>query len=258
MKLSLKAWNEANECLEKIRGAFADELGEILDKPVLTYSYNKTLAQSDKRRLDAHYFNPFYFSVSKRISEKKNARALTELADISRETVTNTNLEIPDPFQYIEIDGINTRFGSIEHTSPTKKASGPSRAQKVVRNGAILLSTVRPYRNAITRALKDHKGYVCSTGFSVLLPRRGTKPDFLCAFLRSPWGLKQLEQKMSNANYPALTEDWLNEVLVPDLSDEVVKKVCKTMQQMRHKLAQSDALREKAIRIVENMIQGKP
>lgn len=258
MKQSFKAWVKANECLEKIHNTFTDELGVIKDRPLRTYVFPKYLAQSEKRRIDPHYFNPFYSSISTRIIEKKNAQPLTKLADISHETISNTDILIPDPFQYIEIDGINTRFGTIQHTTRTNIHSAPSRAQKVVTGGAIILSMVRPYLNAITRCLKDHEGYICSTGFSVLLPKNGIDPDYLCAFLRSPWGLKQLEQKMSNANYPALTETWLDEVFVPGLFSPTEKEISETMKKMRYNLTESETLRKKAIKNVEKLIQGKP
>ena len=72
--------------------------------------------------------------------------------------------------EYVEISGVNAALG-INETQTIPFGSAPSRARRVVREGDILISTVRTYLRAIAPVPEATDNLIASTGFCVLRPR---------------------------------------------------------------------------------------
>ncbi|MBI3538016.1 MAG: restriction endonuclease subunit S [Chloroflexi bacterium] len=150
-------------------------------------------------------------------------------------------------FPYIEISaiGIGTNEYRIENIPI---AEAPSRAKMIVRADDIILSTTRPHRGAIAQIKKQDDGAIASTGFSILRDLKSNEitREYLLDVLLSPLALKQFLQRSSGGNYPAITPDQLDRVLIPTPSGAIQRALITEMQAAREarrqKLAQADAL----------------
>lgn len=86
----------------------------------------------------------------------------------------------------------------------------------IVRNNDIIVSTTRPNRGAIS-LIKQESINIASTGFAIL---RNLKTDivtkeYLFFCLRQQFCLKQMEQRSSGGNYPAITSEELKKIVIP-------------------------------------------
>ena len=87
----------------------------------------------------------------------------------------------------------------------------------IVRENDIIVSTTRPSRGAISLIKKEQDFSIASTGFSVIrsLINSEISREYLFAILRQQITLKQLEQRSSGGNYPAITQEELSNVIIP-------------------------------------------
>jgi type I restriction enzyme S subunit len=117
-------------------------------------------------------------------------------------------------FSYIDIASVNIRTGDVQAIEMAE-AEAPSRARKRVQKGDIIVSTVRPERNAVAFIRGELDSSICSNGFAVLTPRSGTDPYALYAFLKSSYFIIQAVRRSTASMYPAVAEECLKGVLVP-------------------------------------------
>jgi len=231
LKQAIEAKIEAEKKRKEIEEIFKSHFGELNIKKLGGYTFN--ISQCiEESRLDPHYFYPEFIKAIKRIRESGfEVRELSELFEFSKETIDPSKF---DKFIYVEIADIDLTYGFISKHSVIEGKKAPSRARKVIRKDYLLVPLTRPYRGAIAVVDDRYDGAVATTGFSVLYPKRDALVDsyYLCAFLKSPWGIVQLTQKMSNANYPAILELDIAKVLVPILPEGERKKISENMKKI--------------------------
>lgn len=168
-----------------------------------------------QKRGDVAYWLPVNFSAAiANLSHKLSSVA--ELSDLRFSPSQNPD----DKFFYIDISNINTSDGSYEKTA-IRNAHAPSRARKKLERFDVIVSTVRPNRNATSLILEDADNLVCSTGFAVL---KATKinPYYLFVFTKTSYFIDQLVRQTSATMYPAVNEsDVLNVGLfIPSEKDQ--------------------------------------
>lgn len=130
------------------------------------------------------------------------ARALSEICDINPESVRGWPAE--REIAYIDISSIDPVNG-ISGVLRMPLATAPSRAQRVVRTGDVLVSTVRTERRAFARVPSSLDGQVASTGFAVLRVREAlVDARFLWAAIRSPVFVEEMVSQQVGSNYPAV------------------------------------------------------
>jgi|GEM_PF-6335361 len=197
-------------------------------------------------RSDAFHFQPRFREIAARLHActPEYRQRLTSVAAISDQTI-DPRRKPTEVFTYVEIEDVSPVTGEVRAWSSVRGALAPSRARKVIPQDSILVSTVRPVRRAVALAPAEVVGGVCSTGFSVLVPRQDiVQPEFLWAFLRCKYGAAQLEQLGRGASYPAVLESELGEitVIVPrkQLRNAVVAKVQKARESRRKARAERD------------------
>src|SRR5579864_173529 len=70
---------------------------------------------------------------------------------------------------YVDIGGVDS-LGRIFEREQLTFATAPSRARRLVRDGDVIVSTVRTYLRAIAPISDPEPGMVVSTGFAVVRP----------------------------------------------------------------------------------------
>ena len=168
---------------------------------------------SIERRIDPHFYLPTFQSIINEI--KKNAYVhLGDIAHFSKETTDYTEF-VSGVFDYLEISGVSLGINKYK-TTKIKVSEAPSRAKMKTQIGDIAVALTRPHRGAVTTIKQS--GIIASTGFSVI---RDVDPkinrEWLIYVLLSDLSLKQMLQRSSGGNYPAIIEDELKRILIPKI-----------------------------------------
>lgn len=137
---------------------------------------------------------------------------LPEVVDINVATLKE-NTDPGYQFNYIDIESVTT--GEIAKTKLLKFGEAPSRARRIVENGDVLVSMVRPYLKAFAVVNGFEKNIIASTGFAVLHPKRKGLSDYIFAFTISDAFYRQIRDKMTGTAYPAISAKDLEQVEMP-------------------------------------------
>jgi len=198
-------------------------------------------------RLDAEYYQPKYDNLLTLL--RKDNLTIRDVAPLR-----NEGFRKPDggDFQYIEIGGLRGDGTVLSETVACEAA--PSRASQRVRNGDIITSTVRPIRRLTALVSAKQDGYVCSSGFVVLQPKK-IAAEALLVYLRLPAICELMDLHTSASLYPAISEKDLLGLPIPNIPATVQANIATLVQQSFTLKAQSERLLEAAKRAVEIAIE---
>ena len=122
-------------------------------------------------------------------------------------------IEVADPtrtpdavFRYIDIGSIDNEALRIGEPKTFSGKDAPSRARRVVRDGDVLFSTVRPYLRNIALASVAHSGCLTSTGISVLRAKPSVLPGYLFRLVSSNAFVEEVGRSMDGTLYPAVRD----------------------------------------------------
>lgn len=156
-------------------------------------------------RMDAEYYQPEYLEIAKNLNILKTIPIKEVAVNPKRKFKPREN----EFFRYIEISEVDLDSGEYNE-SEILGENAPDRAQWIVRQNDVIVSTVRPIRNAVSLIKKDVKNLVCSSGFAVLKSKK-IAPEYLFIYLKSRPIVKLLDRQTTATMYPAVTiEDILN------------------------------------------------
>ena len=164
-------------------------------------------------RFDPHFYSPELMRNQRMLAEA-GAETLGSQISFSTEIWKPETHDEP-VFRYIEISSVSPQTGEAV-AEETAVAEAPSRARMMVRTGDIIVSLTRPHHGSIAQITPELDGCIASTGFAVLrnVGKRLDR-DYLWCILRSSICLKQMQQRASGGNYPAITEHELANVAIP-------------------------------------------
>lgn len=140
-------------------------------------------------------------------------RHLDELADINARSLSE-RAPADYRFRYISLSSIEDGLVRV----PKEQISfqdAPSRARRVVRQGDILVATVRPNLKGFALADFPCEDVVCSTGFAVITPLRKTDKHLIFELVWSDLVGRQMNKQIAGSSYPAVTEHDVRKLLVP-------------------------------------------
>ena len=130
------------------------------------------------------------------------ANPINVLATLNDETLpesTDAELEI----DYVDIGSVSLS-GGIERTESLTFSDAPSRARRIVRDGDVLVSTVRTYLKAIAPVVSPAPNLVASTGFAVVRPKSGQYSGYLKYGLQCEAFVHQVIARSNGVSYPAI------------------------------------------------------
>jgi len=137
---------------------------------------------------------------------------LKHTASINDETLPETT----DPdyeFNYVDIGNVDPVKGIVAKQA-YRFENAPSRARRIVRDGDIIVSTVRTYLRAIAPIRKPEDNLIVSTGFAVIRPRR-IDPDYLSYALRSSYFIETVVSRSTGVSYPAINATDVDTIELP-------------------------------------------
>jgi type I restriction enzyme S subunit len=130
------------------------------------------------------------------------------------------NTDDDELIQYVEISGVTAGRGITEATE-IAFGNAPSRARRKVRDGDVLVSTVRTYLRAIAPVIRPPANMVASTGFAVLRSR-GADPAWLGYAVQAEYFISEVIARSVGVSYPAINaRDLMRiEVAVPPVETQ--------------------------------------
>ena len=139
----------------------------------------------------------------------------------------------PKPIKYVEIGDIDLDTGQ-HHISTIYPGSIPSRATFRLKEGDVVVSTVRPIRNAVGFIEEDD--LVGSSGFTVLRSEN-CENEYLWAMCKTHYFKDFLFRRQRNSMYPAVRpDDVLNAriVIAPQsLRNEICSNIRKSLKDLQ-------------------------
>ena len=246
--------NEFPEILEAYRKFLRGERSNFPDAPLCFVVERGEL----EGRFDPFYYKLEFREMIERL--RKGKYPLVEIESVvrfSKET-WNKSTWSSDIFQYIEISGINTFSAQIDQVSEVEVIKAPSRAQMLLHTGDILVSTTRPYRGAIACVPEELNNSIGSTGFAVIRDvRKGVNSKYLFRILHTSLGLKQMEQRMSGGNYPAIVQAELQKIKIPLPPSEIQNDIAKKMDEVYKIKKEKEAEAERLLNSIDDYVLGE-
>jgi len=155
---------------------------------------------------------------------------LGEVCSINPETVNPTELYPDSSFNYIDISCVENESGQFLGANKVESAEAPSRARRLVKQGDVLISTVRPNLKAFAILTEVPDRAIASTGFAVLRAKAvQLLPEFLIRMLRHERSVDQMIGMMGKGAYPSINQTDVELIQIPlpplDVQKEIVAEI---------------------------------
>ena len=141
---------------------------------------------------------------------------LEGVCEINPETV-NPPLAFPNKtIFYVDISSIENGTGEFLGYTEVASEEAPSRARRGIRDGDVLLSTVRPNLKAFTIMRSVCQRAIASTGFAVLRAKEGIiDPAFLLVSVSSDDAVDQMIGMSGRGAYPSINQSDVAVIKIP-------------------------------------------
>lgn len=151
---------------------------------------------------------------------------------VSRDIVpVSKRYSADDEISYIDISSIDSANHRVKRTQKMPVSKAPSRAQQCVRDGDLLVSTVRPALRNIAQVKTGKANLVASSGFCVL--RANSCPvEYLLANLLMDDFSDAMCLVATGASYPAIKKQDVLNYRVPNLPYEQMVELSSYMRQV--------------------------
>jgi type I restriction enzyme S subunit len=165
--------------------------------------------------------------------------------------------EMPnEEFLYIDISSIEEGTGSILEVKKILGKNAPSRARRVIHANDVIMSTVRPYLKSIAIIPEEYDNQICSTGFAVLTCKKEILPKYLFYLLFSDVVIRQCNEMMVGAHYPALRFDQVARIKIPLPPLEEQKRIVSRLDQLVSRAEEAKRLRKLAREEAEKIMHA--
>lgn len=149
-----------------------------------------------------------------------STRRLKYAATINDEALsesTDADFEVA----YIDIGNVDS-LGCVHDIVSYRFEDAPSRARRIVRDGDVIISTVRTYLQAIAPIENPPENLIVSTGFAVVRPSDVLDQRFCKYALRATRFLWEVESRSTGVSYPAINASDLGDIRIslPDLGTQ--------------------------------------
>jgi type I restriction enzyme S subunit len=139
-------------------------------------------------------------------------RRLKYAATINDETLSETT-DSESELTYIDIGNVDSQ-GRVHAIINYRFEDAPSRARRIVRDGDVIISTVRTYLQAIAHIEDPQDNLIVSTGFAVVRPSQVLDHRFCKYALRANRFLWEVQSRSTGVSYPAINATDLADIRI--------------------------------------------
>lgn len=191
----------------------ANVLSSLDDKIELNRQTNQTL-----ETLAQTLFKEMSLPKSEELPDGWRVERLGNVCEVNKNTL-NKKTDSLEWIDYIEISEVSK--GIVGNVSRYNIGEEPSRAKRKLKNGDVILSTVRPDRGSYFLAINPLNSDIVSTGFAVFSATK-VPFSFLYLFLTNENSLKYYGQVANGGTYPTINPNVIMdmELIIP--SDDVL------------------------------------
>lgn len=180
-------------------------------------------------------------------------KRLGEVAEIDPENL-GSNTPADYTFSYISLEQVEE--GALLGWSTEKFRTAPSRARRVLREGDILVSTVRPNLKSHLKFGGQFLHAVCSTGFAVVRCAQDlADPGYIYAHLFGSLINRQIDRIIAGSNYPAISSSDVRKLELPLPRLEEQSAIATVLSDMDAEIEALEHRRDKARQIKQGMMQ---
>ncbi|ODM56932.1 restriction endonuclease subunit S [Vibrio harveyi] len=185
--------------------------------------------------------------------------SLSDLVYVDRKSLGK---KTPDNFKFKYISLSHVDFGVISKELEVHEFSAaPSRARRVLQDGDILMSTVRPNLKGFAKVTSCYADCIASTGFAVLTPKKKVSGDYIYQYIFSAHVTGQIDSLVVGSNYPAINSSDVSglKVYCPAFEEQqkiasVLTAVDKDIELLEAKLAH---LKQEKKALMQQLLTGK-
>ena len=192
-------------------------------------------------RLDSEYYQTKYDEIEKIISEQRSFTYIkNEFNHIKRSFDKSKN-----GYNYIEIGNVNVSDGTNVFNYVETQVL-PANAKINVKNGDLLVSTVRPYRGAVTIIDTSENDLIVSGAFTVLRKKENSKinTQVLQVLLRTNIYKELLLKYNVGTSYPVIKDDDVLNLVIPIIDISIQNRI-------EEKIKKSFLLKEESKRLLD-------
>lgn len=229
----------------KIDLAYAKELridNFVESRNQLCFLRDSNLAE----RFDVPANHPDYTKLVDQIKNSETAGTLLDLADITEDRF-NPEEHLGIEINYLAIGDIDGVSGEIIAPQTLQAEDLPSRARRSIQEGTILVGIAGAStgtENMVVFPVTDKQnGWVATTGFLALRPKKDVEIRYLCNLVKAPFVLRQIRALLTSPSMPTINEMDFLAISVPvtdfasrERTTQIVKAAIYEEQQLAKKL----------------------
>ncbi len=175
-----------------------------------------------------------------------DSKPLKYLCTYNDEVLSETTYKEAE-IQYIDIGSVSAVDG-ISHIEEMIFKDAPSSARRIVKDGDVIVSTVRNYLEAIAPIDNPPENLIVSTGFAVIRPNQYLYKGFAAYCLRAKGFIKEVVARSVGVSYPAINSSELVGITIPSVEYSEQVKIANFLD---HETAQIDSLIEKQQQLIQ-------
>lgn len=174
--------------------------------------------------------------------EVKRLKYVSSINDEVLPEKTDENYEI----KYVEISGVKSGLGIVE-ISDYQFKNAPSRARRIVKDGDVLVSTVRTYLKSVAKVDNPPTNLIASTGFAVIRPKE-IDSDFIGYLFYSEPLIGEIISLSTGVSYPAINSSQIGDIKIPIPTLKEQKEIA---NYIKSKISVLDSSRSKTEKLIE-------
>lgn len=131
---------------------------------------------------------------------------------------------------YIDISSVDNTEKKIVSFQTIHAKDAPSRAKQLLKQGDVIVSTVRPNLNAVAIVTNETENLmVGSTGYCVLRCKEKLDAHYLFNFCQSQYFIDNMSSQATGASYPAVNASIVRNSLIPWRPIEKQREIAKKL-----------------------------
>ena len=246
---------KSNQLMEEAKKILLEELK--FDQEIdFSNSYNTTISDITKsKRCDAEFFHPYYEEIKNKIKNYEHGYSslFTSVSEIEPNFKPKNFPE--KKFSYVELADVNLTSGLIDNFTVHRGEKIPSRAQRLLKKGDIILSRVAGSIECVALVQKEQDGFLASSGFFQF--RMKDIPEELMLVMAKTKILQgQFLKESSGTILTSVPSNGPENCIIPKFPDDVQVKITSLVQESNNARNSAKEILNDAIQMIELKIEN--